>query len=85
MREKAEEIYGTMRHYPPSNRIWERWQFMQPNGDRPRGVTHREHTVNRIQELLEKGYAVKYGWCASSMVRNYREYWIFYKKAGKGT
>lgn len=83
MTDRAEEIYENMRHYPPSNRIWERWAFMQPNGSRPKGVTHRDHTVAVIRKLLDEGCEVKYGWCASSMVRNFREYWIFYKKPSK--
>ena len=80
LRQKAEEIYETKRHYPPSNKIWERWGFKMACHCKPNGITHAEYTINRIQELLESGHKVKYGWCAASMIRTVREYYIFYKK-----
>jgi hypothetical protein len=72
---QPEKIYERMfiKHYPPSNPIWDS-SWMYRASDRS-----KVKSIETIKKLLLKGYDVKAGWCGSSMVRTYREYFIFYK------
>jgi hypothetical protein len=74
----VEAIYEKRRYYPPSNRIWEDWSYVEPTRTRPSGVTHAVHTKNIIRDLLERGHTVKYGWCGTA-IRGFHENWVFYK------
>lgn len=79
-----ESIYNNAFHkmYPPSNTIWERWCFidwLHIKRTEEDGTSNKPKVIRKIKELLDGGYKVKCG-KASTSVRGYYAYFIFYKK-----